>query len=658
VLQRRTFPRFIKNARTLGGLLMHGMRLVPLVLLLAQLFSPCARAQSYKISRTAIEFGTVAVGMSTGGGFSFTATGSTQVTIQSMSMAGTGFQLATGIFPATLGTKGAKFSYSFNFVPTAAQSYDSTATFRVNNQPVVISLHGTGITTTAVATPSVTTLTFTGPQGRQSRGQYVQITNTGTSTVQVLTVSTQPPFSTPTMAPVSLAPGNSASFGVRYFGTNLGTITGNLLISYDVLPPTGISLYGSTKAASTLSITNFPILPLGSAGYPYFVRLRSAAGSGSVTWSLAGGSNLPSGLSLDNSGAITGTIASSVPLGKYSFTVSATDAQSHTATSILSLQVLEANGAACQDISWNVAGTSNPIIPITDMGTSNYFGTEGGLYGNGGNSSPAQHNSDGMAFARSIQPLDANGNPDPNGKYVLLGVGISTLLYEMQPFVAMASSDAATNPHLVIVNGGEPTANATDFSNLSSPFWTTLLNNIVPNAGVTRQQVVAVMFEDIDVFPTGSYPSDMVQLQGELETIAHNMLTRFPNLKLMYYIPRFYSGYSGTFDKSSPEPYAYEQGFAIKAAILDQINGSPALNYNPANGPVRAPWLGWGAYTWANGLIARKDGLTYNCQDVRSDGRHPSVLYGAPKIAAQFLNFFKTDDTTTPWFLAGPPALK
>jgi hypothetical protein len=178
------------------------------------------------------------------------------------------------------------------------------------------------------------------------------------------------------------------------------------------------------------------------------------------------------------------------------------------------------------------------------------------------------------------------------------------------------------------------------------------LNNIVPNAGVTAQQVVAVMFEDVDVFPTGTYPSDMQQLQGEFETVAQNVLVEFPNVKLMYYATRTYSGYSGTFDKSSPEPYAYEQGFAIQGALLDQINGSASLNYNPANGPVKAPWLGYGPYTWANGLIARSDGLTYNCQDFLSDGRHPSKLYGAPKVASQFLKFFKTDDSTTPWFLA------
>jgi len=44
--------------------------------------------------------------------------------------------------------------------------------------------------------------------------------------------------------------------------------------------------------------------------------------------------------------------------------------------------------------------------------------------------------------------------------------------------------------------------------------------------------------------------------------------------------------------------------------IADQINGNPALNNNPANGPVMAPLLLWGPYTWANGLLGRDDGLT------------------------------------------------
>jgi hypothetical protein len=621
------------------------------VLWFALLVISPAEAANYTIGRTTLQFGTVAVGLSKVEGFSITATTTTPVTIQSMTLAGPGFAFANGIFPQIIGQEGASISYSFLFVPGVGQSYLGTATFVIDGQPVIITLKGIGIVTTAVATPSVTTLSFSQPLGGQSRAHTVQITNTGTSTVTLLSATTQSPFIASPVQNVPLDPGASTNVSVSYFGSTVANTTGELFITYDVLPPTGISLKGKTTAASGFASTTFPSLPLGTAGASYFAQLSTAGASGNVLWSLAAGASLPSGLTLSGAGVISGTVGSTVPLTTYTFTVKAVDALSHSTDQVLSLPVLAATGAACNDISWNIAGTSTPMVPITDLGTGNYFGTEGGLYGKGHNYPTAQHDSDGVAFAKAIQPLDANGNPSASGKYALVAFGISTLLYEMQSFTPMAMADPSTNSHLVVVNGGEPTANATDFSDLASPFWTTLLDDIVPNAGVTPQQVVAVAFEDIDVFPTGTYPGDMVQLQGEFETVAQNVLKQFPNVKLMYYLPRFYAGYSGTFDRSSPEPYAYEQGFAIQGAVLDQVNGAASLNYNPTNGPVMAPWLGYGAYTWANGMIPRSDGLTYNCQDLRSDGRHPSVLYGAPKVAAQFLNFFKTNDTTAPWFL-------
>jgi hypothetical protein len=285
---------------------------------------------------------------------------------------------------------------------------------------------------------------------------------------------------------------------VSYFGQNLGSTTGDLLITYDVLKATGISLKGTTSPAPGFVVTNFPSLPLGTAGFPYLAQLTSTAGTGGVSWSLAPGSNLPAGLSLSSSGSISGAIPAGAPLKTYTFTANAVDSKSHTASATLSLEVLKSSGASCSYISWNVGGTSNPMLPISDLGAGSYFGTEGGLYGNGSNLPPARHDADGVALAQQIQPMDVNGIPDPNGKFALVGIGISTLLYEMQPFVQLAMGDLSTNPHLVVVNGGEPTGNATDFASLSSPFWTTLLNNIIPNAGVTPQQVAVVMFEDIE----------------------------------------------------------------------------------------------------------------------------------------------------------------
>jgi len=59
-----------------------------------------------------------------------------------------------------------------------------------------------------------------------------------------------------------------------------------------------------------------------------------------------------------------------------------------------------------------------------------------------------------------------------------------------------------------------------------------------------------------------------------------------------------------------------------------QINGNANLNWDPSKGPVMAPWMSWAAYDWANGLLARSDGLTWSCRDVMSDGVHPSPLHG------------------------------
>src|SRR6202030_2563046 len=102
--------------------------------------------------------------------------------------------------------------------------------------------------------------------------------------------------------------------------------------------------------------------PLGTAGAPYNAPLQSAGGTGSSTWSLATGSVLPPGLTLASSGLISGTISATAALTTYSFTVQAMDSSLPplTATSALTMQVLKPTGAACQQISWNVAGTDTP----------------------------------------------------------------------------------------------------------------------------------------------------------------------------------------------------------------------------------------------------------------------------------------------------------
>lgn len=123
--------------------------------------------------------------------------------------------------------------------------------------------------------------------------------------------------------------------------------------------------------------------------------------------------------------------------------------------------------------------------------------------------------------------------------------------------------------------------------------------------------------------------------------------TKFPNAKICYLSSRIYAGYAVT--TLNPEPFAYYTGWTVKRLIEDQINGDPALAFSGAN--VKAPWLAWGPYLWADGTIPRSDALTWICpDDYNADGTHPSIS-GRQKVAQLLFNFFSTDSTACPWFL-------
>jgi hypothetical protein len=100
----------------------------------------------------------------------------------------------------------------------------------------------------------------------------------------------------------------------------------------------------------------------------------------------------------------------------------------------------------------------------------------------------------------------------------------------------------------------------------------------------------------------------------------------------------------------NPEPQAYESAFSVKWLIENQINGDASLNFDPAKGPVVAPYIHWGPYLWADGLQPRSDGFIWECTDLENDFTHPNTN-GVRKVADQLLAFFKTDPTATPWFL-------
>jgi hypothetical protein len=292
------------------------------------------------------------------------------------------------------------------------------------------------------------------------------------------------------------------------------------------------------------------------------------------------------------------------------------------------------------------------LVPINDLAGGTYKGKEGGLYPGGRNDRPAAHEQAGLRHAHAVRPVDAEGRPAPEGRAVLLSIGMSNTTQEFSTFKPIADADPARNPRVVIVDGAQGAMTASVVSKPDSAqgkrFWDTV-DRRLEAAGVTPAQVQVAWIKEADAGPGGSQFEYALALEQEHVRIVQLLKERFPNLALCYLSSRIYGGYATA--ALNPEPYAYEGGFAVKWLIEKQLKGDPELNFDPQRGAVKAPWLAWGPYLWADGQKPRSDGLTYDPTDLRpDDGTHPG-LPGRRKVARLLLEFFKNDSTARVWFL-------
>ena len=293
--------------------------------------------------------------------------------------------------------------------------------------------------------------------------------------------------------------------------------------------------------------------------------------------------------------------------------------------------------------------------PLNDLGNNEYVrletgptGYTGGLYPDGSNVPPPEHAAAGLVQAAQIVPRAPDGKPDPNGKIVLISVGMSNTASEFGTFEHDARSDSSLNPHLVIVNGAQGGRVATFWTDPQADAWQ-FIDDLIAYKGATPVQVQAAWVKltnyDLDQFPESTQ-----KLQADLEMVARNLHIRYPNLKIAYFSSRTraYAYWEG----ANPEPGAFETGFAVKWLIEKQINGDPGLNYDPSGRDVLAPLLMWGPYLWIDGLNPRSDGLIWTQADLKADCVHPTIDGGRPKVAAQLDSFFRTNPTARTWFLA------
>ncbi len=298
------------------------------------------------------------------------------------------------------------------------------------------------------------------------------------------------------------------------------------------------------------------------------------------------------------------------------------------------------------------------VKPITDMSPDErYKGAQGGLYPEGRNVRPANHTTAGLALSQQIQPLDKEGEPNADGKVVLLTIGMSNTQQASSGLLRMAKKETDLNPKLVLVNGalGGMVANRIQtldgnktYSNGKNIKCWPYVDEQLGKAGVTRPQVQAIWLKQADPGPTLPFPDHAKLLQEEQVKILHILHDRFPNLKLLYLSSRIYGGWAKM--RLNPEPYACESNFSVKWLIEQQLKGDAELNFDPGKGAVKSPWLSWGPYLWANGTTPRTDGFFYVESDLREDDRTHESEQGQDKVGRELVNFFKADPTSRGWF--------
>jgi hypothetical protein len=288
------------------------------------------------------------------------------------------------------------------------------------------------------------------------------------------------------------------------------------------------------------------------------------------------------------------------------------------------------------------------LVPLTDL-TGDYKGEDGGLYGKGQNTPPPDLAAAAKAQTATIQPLDGQGKPAPDGKIVLLSIGMSNTTGEFSTFIPLANADPAKSPKVVIVDGAQGGQSADKIATNEAPFWN-IIEQRLSAAGVTPRQVQVIWLKEAIPQPKDGFPAEMNKLRDCLIDDLHVAQGRYPNLRIAYLSSRTYGGYATV--SINPEPYAYETAFADRWVIEAQMKGDPKLNNDPTKGEVKAPLVLWGPYLWADGVKGRKiDGLVWNRVDFGPDGTHPTRPGGCEKVANLLLTFFKTDPNTQTWFL-------
>jgi len=197
-------------------------------------------AAHFTVAPSVINFGDVTVGTQATQNVSLANSGTTAITVSQANVTGSGFSLASSApaLPIVVDA-GQTVSIAVVFAPTTATTDDGSLTIATSDSSsaLAVSLHGNGRPNRGPLVANPTSLSFGSVTVGQSSTLSVAVTNTGTATATISSAavtgagmslaSNTPAF------PLSVAAGQSVSFGVVFAPQASGSITGSLTIASD-----------------------------------------------------------------------------------------------------------------------------------------------------------------------------------------------------------------------------------------------------------------------------------------------------------------------------------------------------------------------------------------------------------------------------------------
>jgi hypothetical protein len=323
---------------------------------------------------TSFSFGSVQEGGSQSQTETLTNSGGENLTISQVSASGAGFSFTGLSLPMTLAPNQST-TFGVVFAPTSVGATNGSLAITVSGSatPIDLALSGTGFApATLTATPA--SFAFGNVQSGQSSTQVETIKNTGGASANVTSASVSGTgFSlSGTSFPMTLTPGQSASFNVIFAPQSSGNFSGSVsIISNASNPSLSISLGGTgttSQAQGQLSVSP-PTLSVGNVTV-------GTSGSQSGTLNATGASVTVSSVSVGSSEFVVSGLAFPVTIAagqSANFTVTFTPQSSGLASVSASFTSNASNSSASAtftgtgvaapvhsvNLSWNASSSPN-----------------------------------------------------------------------------------------------------------------------------------------------------------------------------------------------------------------------------------------------------------------------------------------------------------